>query len=246
MFQSLNLPLELSQDIARQNLIKPYKVYLAFKFVHSGQVRKSDIDIQQIGDIAGFKDQRTVKAHLNTAIRLNWIGEDSQWLFIRSFDRLRKDHRTQGRSAIEISTNDIPRLLELLLGAKIVHRHRAKRYAQKIPSAEPTPEPYSNFYDEPKSYGTLKVSCSLIGDWFGFSPSTATRLKQSAKQSGYLDYVHDHVNTGLYKSNFADLGDHIDPTRLFIKKGKICIRLTDRFVISKDHHIYKFATRCSV
>lgn len=246
MYQSLNLPLELSQEITKQNLLKPFQIFVSLKFLYNGQVKLSDIDWQKVSELTGFKDQRTIQTHLKQAKELNWIGTDGTWLFIRSFDRLRKDHQTQGRSAIEISTNDIPNLLELLLGAKIVHRHRAKRYAMKIPTATPTPEPYSDFYDKPKSYGSLKVSCSLIGDWFGFSPSTATRLKQRAKQIGYLDYVHDYVNTGLHKANLPDLSDQIEPTRLFLNNGKICIRLTDQFLITNDHHIYKFATRCSV
>ena len=246
MYQSLNLPLELSQDIVRHNQLKPFKVYVALKFLYSGQVRRSAIDWQKVSDLTGYKDQRTIHTHLETCLSLNWIGTDGTWLFIRSFDRLRKDNQAQGRSAIEISQNDIPTLLELLLGAKIVHRHRAKRYAMKIPNAEPTPEPYSDFNDQPINYGSLKVSCSLIGDWFNFSPSTATRLKQRAKKKGYLDYIHDYVNTGLHKLNLPDLCDQIESTRLFIKRGKICIRLTDQFLITNDHHIYKFSTRCSV
>lgn len=246
MYQSLNLPIELSQEITKEGILKPFKVYLSVKFISDGQIRISDIDFQKVADLSGFKDIRTVKTHLQTCIDLNWIGTDNDWFFIRSFDRLRKDHSTSSRSAIEISTNDIPNLLELLLGAKIVHRHKAKRFALKIPTAEPEHEPYSDFNNQPQTFGSLKVSCTLIADWFNFSPSSATRLKQRAKKAGYLDYMHDHISTGLHKLNLSDLSDHIEPTRLFIKGGRICIRLTDQFIINSDHHIYKFSTRCSV
>lgn len=246
MYQSLNLPLELTQDIVKRDLLKPFKVYLSLKFISDGQIRLSDVDFQKVANLSGFKDTRTVKKHLQTCIDLNWIGTDREWFFIRSFDRLRKDRQATSRSAIEISTNDIPNLLELLLGAKIVHRHKAKRFALKIPTAKPKPEPYSSLNNQPKTYGSLKVSCSLIGDWFNFSPSTATRLKQRAKEIGYLDYVHDYVNTGLLKLNLPDIADQIEATRLFVKNGRVCVRLTDQFIINKDHHIYKFSTRCSV
>ena len=247
MFQSLNLPLELTQEITRRKRLKPYQVFLALKFAYSGQVRKDDIDYQLIGDIAGFKDRRTVQAHLDTAIRLNWIGSDNQWLFIRSFDRLRKDHKTHGKSAIEISIKDVSNILELTLSAKIEHRARSIRHARKKSGAEPRPiEPHSDFKHDGTDFGMYKVSCSLIGDWFNFSPSTATRIKQRARQIGYIDYLHHYTNTGLYKSNLPDLSDHIDPTRLFVKNGKVCIRLTDEFIISGKNHIYKFRSRKSI
>lgn len=246
MYRSLNVPLELSQTIAKRDLLSPFKVYLSMKFISDGQIRLSDVDFQKVANLSGFKDQRTIKNHLQTCIDLNWIGTDGEWYFIRSFDRLRKEYDATTRSAIEISTDDIPTFLELLLGAKIVHRHRAKRYAMKIPTAEPTAEPYSDFNNKPKDYGSLKVSCSMIGEWFGFSPSTATRLKQRAREIGYLDYVHDYVNTGLHSRNLPDLSEQIEATRMFINRGKIFIRLTDQFKINSGHHIYKFSTRCSV
>ena len=247
MYHSLNLPIELSQQIIQKDLLKPYQIYLSLKFLHNGQVRISDIDYQKISDLSGYKDARTIKAHLDTCLSLNWIGSDNEWYFIRSFDRLRKDIEATSRTAIEISKKDIPNLLELLLSAKIEHRARSKRYARKKSGAKPeTIEPNSDFSGNGNDFGLYKVSCSLIADWFSFSPSTATRIKQRAKKIGYLDYIHDYKKTGLHRRNIADLSDHIEPTRLFIKNGQICIRLTDRFIITGEHHIYKFKSRKSI
>lgn len=244
MYHSLNLPIELSQQIIRKDLLKPYKIYLSLKFTYSGQVRISEVDHQQIGDLAGYKDTRTVKTHLDTCIGLNWIGTDGEWYFIRSFDRLRKDIQATSKTAVEINRNDIPNLIELLLSAKIEHRARSKRYARKKSGAKPnTIEPHSDFSGDGSDFGLYKVSCSLIADWFNFSASTATRIKQRAKQIGYLDYIHHYTNTGLQRRSIADLSDHIEPTRLFVKNGQICIRLTDQFIITGDHHIYKFKSR---
>lgn len=247
MYRSLNVPLELSQTIAKRDLLKPFKVYLSMKFISDGQIRLSDVDFQKVANLSGFKDQRTIKKHLQTCIDLNWIGTDGEWFFPRAFKRLRKQYDCKTRTSVEIGKENIPELLQFTLGAKLESRAKARQHARKKPGAKPqTVEPYTCL-DRPEigtPYGEYKVSCSLIGEWFGFSPSTATRLKQSAKKAGYLDYRHRYKKTGVLKANFATVAESISPERLLVNGSELLIRLTDTFIINRNNcHRYKFSRR---
>lgn len=245
MFKSLNIPLEAFQEAIRSNRLNEAKVYLALKFMASnGQVRSSEIDLNILSKLSGFKDSRTINTHLDTLYQLNWIGKDNDWVFIRSFERIRKILAAPSRTAVEIRPQDIATLHECILAAKIGHSERAKRYARKKPGAKPITQQLKNV-----PYSTNDFSCSLIGEWFGYSPSTATRIKQKAKAIGYLDYQH---NSQPINIPIEDVTDYlkvmgIDSERVFFKKKKPFIRLTDRFIIGQGNlHTFAFKTRAAL
>lgn len=252
MFKSLNIPLEASQTAIQQNYLHELRVYLALKFqAVSGQIRQTDIDWSLLSDVSGFQDKRTLQKHINTLHSLNWIGSDDTWLFVRSFERFRKLTGATSRTAVEIRAEDIQHILELLLGAKIEHSAKAKRHVRKKSGAKPAPfEPYSSEDLKPKKrYSEYAYSCTLIGEWFGFSASSATRLKQSARKLGYLSYRHTSQTLCAYASNLADVVESvgIEAERLFIHEGRLKVRLTDVFTVNRNgFHEYHFKTRAKV
>lgn len=245
MYKTLNIPLEASQTAIREGYLHELRVYLALKFqAGDGQIRSSEIDYTQLCELSGFQDQRTIEKHINTLLDLNWIGKDSTWTFIRSFERLRSKLEATSRTAVEIRPQDIPTVHEFLLGAKIGHSARAKRYARKKPGAKPTSKQLNG-----KTYTPSQISCSLIGEWFGYSPSTASRVKQKAKAIGYLDYTHQSKPLDILQ---ADLSAYmksmgLDREYIFFHNRKPHVRLTDRFIIGgNDLHQFAFKTRCEL
>lgn len=251
VYRTLNVPLEAVQVVTQDGLLNPFKIYLSLKFTTGdGQIRLSDIDLQAIAETAGFKDARTAQTHIDTCLELNWLGTDGEWLFIRSFERIRSFLEAESRSAVEVRPIDVPKLLELILGAKIEHSGRAKRHARKKGGAKPqSAEPFTDLGDQKgEPYGAYRISCSLIGEWFGFSPSSASRLKQRARRAGYLDYRHRYKNTGAHKQNFAALAEWIDRERIAItRSGHLVIRLTDQFITNRNgNHVFKFKSRAVI
>ena len=252
MFKTLNVPIEASQTAVQQDRLHELRVYLALKFqAVNGQIRHSDVDWTLLSDVSGFQDKRTLQKHIDTLINLNWIGSDSEWLFPRSFERFRTITAAKSQTAVEIRPQDVQHILEFLLGAKIEHSAKAKRHVRKKPGAKPAPlEPYSSDDLKPKKrFSEYAYSCILIGEWFNFSASIATRVKQRARKLGYLTYRHASQTIGLNASNLADVVDSIgiEPERLFIHKGLLKVRLTDVFTVNRNgFHEYKFATRCKV
>ena len=244
MIQHLNIPLQLIEVAAREKHLRQLKVLLAFKFAHGGQVRLQDVDWQQIGDVSGYSDVRTLRGHLEACMRLNWIGTDGQWLFIRSFERLRESTGASSRTAVEITRKQVSEILEYALPAKIQSRARAKRHARKKAGAKPMPmEPYTSLDPAGCSpYFDQAVSCSLIGQWYGISASSASRLKARAKKAGYTTYRHRWKKIGTHRANFGPVAESIDPERLTIKDGQVAVRLTDLFYPA----LFKFKTRAAL
>lgn len=245
MYKTLNIPLEASQLAIKNDLLSELKVFLSLKFqAGDGQIRSSEIDYSVLSELSGFKDKRTIEKHINTLLDLNWIGKDDTWTFIRSFERIRSNLKATSRTAVEIRPQDIATIHEFLLGAKIGHSARAKRYARKKPGAKPKSKQLSG-----KAYKPSQISCSLIGEWFGYSPSTASRVKQRAKAIGYLDYTHQSKELDILQ---ADLSAYmksmgVDREYIFFHKRKPHVRLTDRFIIGEnDLHQFAFKTRCEL
>lgn len=246
MYRTLNIPLQAIQHAVKSKRLTEVKVYIALKFsAGNGQVLLSEINYQQICAVAGIKDVRTIKGHIESLIRLNWLGRCNKWLYIRSLDRLRTSTDAPTRTAVEITPNDVRHLLAVILGAKIEHSAKAKRHARKKAGAKPNAKRLTRKDD----FSPLDISCTLIGEWFNFSPSTASRLKQKAKALGYFDYRHRSevlpITARQLPAYLEAMGQDI--SYFYTKGSKVFTRLTDRFIIGKgDLHTYHFKTRCVV
>lgn len=246
MYRTLNIPLQAIEQAVKSDRLSEAKVYLALKFsAGNGQILLSEINYTKVCGISGFKDVRTVKGHIESLIRLNWLGRCDKWLYIRSLDRFRIETESLTRTAVEVTPDDVRHLLELSLGAKIGHSAKAKRHARKKAGAKPNAKRPNRKND----FSPFDISCSLIGDWYNFSPSTASRLKQRAKALGYFDYRH---RSELLPVTVRQLPDYLesmglDISHVYTKGSRAFIRLTDTFIIGKgDLHTYHFKTRCAV
>lgn len=241
MYRTLNIPIEATQKAIKAGYLHELRVYLALKFVtDDGQIRLSEIDYEKVCDLSGFQDQRTIDKHIESLQGLNWIGTDNTWLFIRSFERLREILEAPSRSAVELRPQDIETIHEFILSARIKHSAKAKRYARKKPGAKPHAKQLLGIDYSPES-----ISCSLIGQWFGYSPSTASRVKQRAKEIGYLDYQHASKKIDVPKADLtAWMKCHgIGGEYIFYKNRVPYLRLTDQFCFGEGIHNFHFKTR---
>ena len=217
-----------------------------------GQVRKDQLNLDKVAEIAGYQSLTSVYTHLDKCLSLNWIGSDDTWYFIRSFDRLRAEYNAPKRTAAELRPEDVSKLDEFLLGAKIKSVQQRKSYMLKSASMKPKTkaEPHANLH-APKPYQPNNISCSLIAEWFGFSAPTASRLKQRAKESGYLNYQHRLNRLGIPAKEIDNVRETIAPashltTYKMAGRQYLAIRLTDAFKFGAAEHKYRFKTRHSI
>lgn len=145
------------------------------------------------------------------------------------------------------------KLDEFLLGAKISSVKRSKTYVRKKAGTKPKTiaEPYSCLHGAAKTYQPEHISCTLIGKWFGISAPTATRLKQRAKKSGYINYSHRLNKLSILAKEFGNLSDTIAPsshltTYTMAGRQYMAIRLTDAFNFGEDEHNYHLKTRQAI
>lgn len=248
MYQTVNIPIQAIQYARQRKQFSEARVFIAMKFIGSGQIKRNSLPIDELCKLSGFSDPRTVEKHIQTLLRMNWLGTDGTWLFIRGWNRIQEFTGATSRTTVEISREQLNDLDDILLGSVLATAERRKRNARKKAGAKPTPlQPFSgDTLTDPEEYQTGAFSCSYIGELFNVSPSTACRMKQRAKQKGYFTYQHNTKDTGVYRANIAEIENSfsIDRTRLFIRNGTVHIRLTDTFSFGRNgYHKYHFKTR---
>lgn len=218
-----------------------------------GQVRKQNLDLTKVANLAGYSSVTSIYTHLDKCLSLNWIGTDGRWYFIRSFDRMRAENNTPERTAAELRPQDVAKIDEFLLGAKISSVKRSKDYVRKTAGTKPktSAEPYSCLHGKNKPYQSNHVSCSLIGKWFGISPASATRLKKRARQSGYLNYHNRYNRLNIPANESGNVSESVAPsshltTYKVAGRQYLAIRLTDAFTFGEQEHNYHLKTRMAL
>jgi hypothetical protein len=96
----IQVPIELISYVSKNDLHKPFQIYLYLSLHSNGIFNKDCLDFMQMSKIIGRK-KRTLKLHMDKLLALNWVGYDaiSGIYWIRSLKRIRIAHEFKKRQA---------------------------------------------------------------------------------------------------------------------------------------------------
>ncbi len=215
----LQVPVEISQYVFANNLVKSFGIYLYLKMHSSGKVHENSQVFKNIQHELQIKDNRTFRKHMNVMLAENWIGFNpvSGYYFIRSFGYIRGKCHFKSRQATKFRIEDFKYLQVYLFAVclcAIVRRQhyfwevkrRKRRAVTKQTDVTNHSRVFSKNSPKPPYYG---LSNRMIAKHFGYSKTRACELKMSAARLGYLGLVqHDEEIMVIGKRNYrlrADL-----------------------------------------
>lgn len=199
----LQVPVEISQYVFANNLVKGFGIYLYLKMHCSGKVHKDSQVFKNIQHELQIKDNRTFRKHLNVMLAENWIGFNpvSGYYFIRSFGYIRGKCHFTSRQATKFRIEDFKYLQVYLfavcLCAIIRRQHyfwevkrRKRRAVTKQTDVTNHSRVFSKNSPKPPYYG---LSNRMIAKQFRrYSKTRTCELKMAAARLGYLGLVrHD-------------------------------------------------------
>lgn len=196
----LQIPIELIAYVMKNNLHKPFQVYLYLATHSNGVINEGNLDFTQMSESIG-RQRRTLKLHLSKLLSLNWIGYNSvsgnYW--IRSLKAIRVKHEFKKRQAATFYLNYIKEtrafLAAAIIGAgvkgskyfyEVVKRGRLKSAATMRDAALQGLS--SRAASSPISHYGMPLK--TIATKLGCSPTTACELKQFAVKAGFLKVNH--------------------------------------------------------
>jgi hypothetical protein len=101
----LTVPCILGFYCAENQLINELKLLCSLKLVHNNSVLSESINNPQLKEYFGRRDKRTLKKHLNSLIKLNWVGYDekTRLIHVRGWQRILSDLKKNKNIKIEES-----------------------------------------------------------------------------------------------------------------------------------------------
>ncbi len=180
------IPVELCQFVLKNKLTTSLKLLIFLKMRYGGAVKEENIEHSLIRLMLKFKSDKTIKKHFKKLIDLNWIGVNPQsnWVFIRGFESIRKQFHFIKRASVEINLGEINNIKEIcfaaLATALIAVKKRKNWNLSKRGGA-------------PKRGGALQplpfafpIAIRVFSKILNLSVSTIHFLKESCKMKGYI------------------------------------------------------------
>lgn len=215
----LQIPVEISQYVFANDLVRSFGIYLYLKMHSSGKVHQHSQVFQNMRSELCMKDKRTYDKHMNVLLAENWIGFNplSGYYFIRGFGYIRGKYHFKSRQATKFRIEDFKYLQVYLFAVclcAIVRRQhyfwevkrRKRRAVTKQTDVTNHSRVFSKNSPKPPYYG---LSNFMIARHFGYGKTRACELKMSAARLGYLGLVqHDQEIMVIGKRNYrlrADL-----------------------------------------
>lgn len=199
----LQIPIEVSKFVVKNDLEKSFAIYLYLKFYFSGKVHKDVAVFQSIKKCLVIQDKRTYQKHFQKLLDLKWIclSETSGFYFIHSFDRIRAENEFKNRQATTCYYKHLKRLRAFLVGSilgaavngqkyywEIVQKRKLKPVANKRDATSPA----KAYVDHPKpSY--FGLSLPQIASLLGCKKTRASQLRQEATKARFIKTRHRFI-----------------------------------------------------
>ncbi len=175
--------------------IKPLQIYIFLKFHTDGKVHASSGLFKHLKKILSIRDNRTLKTHLATLLKLNWIGFNpvSENYFIRGFNQVRKQYKFHKRNAAICYYTNIKKLAAFVVGAIITKQINVQKFLHVIRERfskavthkrDVTFQPSKPFPNDVPLYHGL--ANSIIAKIFGCKQTRACQLKHQAEKEGFI------------------------------------------------------------
>ena len=225
----LNIPVELILFVIKQKIVADFKVYVGLKIVTPGIFSKKSPCYKELSKLTG-NSQRTNNKHLDTLVRLGWVGYDWQnkiyivrpWAWIRM-----NVLKEMVRRSVSFSIVDMKTFLPFLAAAVLCNRikdneysvnyskrlrnlNRIRKNAQKRKPNEPVVNKRSTTQQgslasksasfKDDSENYFGFSNLHIAKLFGYCETYARQLKHDAEAAGYIKTI-PHFSTILVLSS---------------------------------------------
>lgn len=198
--KKIQIPIQLVEYVIKNDLHKPFQIYLYLSTHSNGLINTDDLDFSQMSDAIG-RQKRTLKLHLKKLLALNWVGYNavSGNYWIRSLRKIRLMHEFKKRQAATFYLEYVKDTRAFLAAVLISTKVRGAKYYHEVVktgrlksaatsrdaalqglssrAASPTPSHYGM---------SLKSMAQLLC----CSQTTACELKQLAVKAGFLKVNH--------------------------------------------------------
>jgi len=204
-------PVELCAYALQTRQVNEFKVYVYLKVICSGKLHEDDVRFQEAWRHL-FKSKKTFKKHLQTLLRLNWVGynPNSGIYFIRGYDFLRLKHSlTKSKTGVEFNTDYFKNFRQFLSGAVIGQRNNWHWFKKQ--KSERNLRGRSKQTSTSTSPIRSGVSNGVIADMFKISRSRACQVKQDAAKAGFITAQKQFAPTSYPVELVRSLRTTLDP-----------------------------------
>lgn len=254
----MKIHVELSKEIIRQKLYKPFSFWIATRYLFpTGKFTPSFTNMNTMGQLMNRKE-RTVRKYLAMAKSLHWIrpADSVGCYYFTSYQRLLYDFSIESASCFNFNVEDLPLMKEIFFSVNIEHLVKWRRHHHGKGTHG------ARFYTLRQSFNkrdSLSVdalephytpdmlSVRYLQKMFNISASTIQNRKMKASNCSLLNYAHNQIKidcsdnrivTGL--RTFHQLG-----SRIVYKDGQYFLNLSDSFKFERPTKFFSSPIRCS-
>ncbi|MCD6013091.1 MAG: hypothetical protein K0Q79_2953 [Flavipsychrobacter sp.] len=176
------------------------QLYVLLKTNCAGKLKLSNTDITLVASQLNVS-ARTVRNNLKKLLGLNWIGYNyrSKYYFIRSFETVRRMYEYTAKTKSSFDLRDILKFKAFVAATaigKLVNNTINKEKSEKRKPTESNKKGLSKH--QVSAYpGYYQMSNSGLAKCLGKSKSNAFKLKELAKEAGYIDVIQQYESTGV-------------------------------------------------
>lgn len=241
----LLIPIDLCSFVAANGFYKTFELYIYLKCQSSGKIRLTSDKLNELKDINGWKDSRTIQKHLKKLKKLDWIGfsHKSQTYFVRSFKSLQRKHRLYKRKSSVFYYSKFESFSEFVDAALMCGKISGIKFSYevarrlKLNTAPKKKDGASQCYvydDKPIEYCGL--SNKGISELLFCSPTTACDKKHAAENCGFIKTKERLEKViELARSDYA-LRAELEELNPGLKGKLIFRRITNKIFLFRQLH----------
>lgn len=219
----LLLPIALCRKVVQEGIESPFRLYVYLNLTTSGKLKLQRGLKNEMAKDLGFRTFKSINVNLDRLTELNWIGYDkkNKVIFLRSLDKIRKQEGINSRSAVSVEIEDLEHFKAFLSGALI-------GWAVKYSKGKEWERARKKGRAMQNSHSFHPSASNGLSRFYGISLSKAHRMKQWAKEAGYIELLSDYEVIANQTTYFNHYKRHSNEgNKLRRSKGKILLQKPD-------------------
>lgn len=221
MQQIKAIPVQLSREVLRRNLVKELRLLVSLKSNCSGWFCSSKLD--DMFKLSSVKSRKTFERQLSRLVDMGWVyvSPVSGNYNIRSFESICRIYRVNHKKRMGYKGVDsTPRMRAYLFAGVVASRVNQIRYyytnnAHGKTVALNCSEAFVAVTKRGKRVRRFGIGMAKVSEMIGFTRAYMVKMKRAAIRYGYL------VASPII-SEIRQFNDEIHGTIVFTRRGKIC------------------------
>lgn len=232
------VPVSLCQYVLRERLVREFQIYVYLKcLTTAGTIVLKRKDINNMANDLGL-NRKTVKRALQSAIQLNWIGNNGCKYYMRSYDTFKMMIGNNSRTHVFYYQDVHKDFKAFLIGAVIGYwvRHikkKGSRLRSQIKGSGISISPHSSY---------VPFSNIIISNLLNCSITTASNYKNLARKNKLISVKPQYRITKfpLNELNRLRRYDENNSRAIVAQDGKICYQLPDLIKSNLRYKMVKY------